>query len=652
VQSHDAVPPILVTPVASGGGDAARSPLTSVSIGVNAVRLAGSAGEDGPASHAEVTLASAGLEPTSADLARLESVGTESQTTPPGRAEAKRPPAEPRVGIEPKPQQGQRVAPDRLTTSSADWEDFAAEDPAQAWRLLNDTTGMLSGTGLDDIDGRVIRAYAALTPQERARNTRDIVQFLHNHVVAGRSYVGPRGGSRRPADTNHPSGLRSQWSPLAAHGNAAAGPSNHGGSHGPTLAAVPSPADLRTAYQMIAPGLSHFVVRAQGLPEDEINDTDIAAFARTPDGERTNGAIGLYLRDAQWNFGITWRAVMDHAGVTVEHVSNRALARLVSRNPAYDANFPELQTFLHHREGQLALTRTVHNVAPTRDEVTHEGVRVTFSHSWPGDPLALPRRELTLRALSMLRAGGYTLPLALDVRLPRYHRGLVVRPISRNGQAALAIETSSVDDDLDDVTQAMYSAPNVMVVTPLAVAPRRLGDAHPEPYGVDHLMEDPGLGVLLHEMMHWLHFQNRPSAFADLDETKVRDYYLESVAAVTEYALVDPHEFVAEYGVGRLLGRRYDPVVAARLDELYRGLGGPLPIQPTGPLAPPPPSDAQLTYLVHAVHRMPGLSRASPHDVAMVEATLPVFDRWRSLTARAQLIAATLANQPRLAMST
>jgi hypothetical protein len=327
------------------------------------------------------------------------------------------------------------------------------------------------------------------------------------------------------------------------------------------------------AYQMIAPGLEHLVVRKR-VTNDALDNPmhrHLIEFDRV-DGELTDDAVQNYVDEVDLTQQRALEAVGARAGVTSHGIDDDTLRRLITPEQL-DSN-PELHTYLRRPDSTI---RTDHRGEQIVEGVTHEGVQVTFRSS-ERDPLATTRKELVLEALSELKSAGHVLPDRLDVLLLRYHRELTLRAVlDEDGRTKLDIDSRKVDGDpvVGDVAAA-FVPPGFLYLTPRVVATHTRILA--ELAGVDHDMENPGLGTILHEMFHWLHFHNRPALVADLASTEFLEEDRGAVGTVSPYALTNPHEFVAEFGLNRLLEEEDDdPDIAAWLEELYKGLCGPLP---------------------------------------------------------------------------
>jgi hypothetical protein len=263
--------------------------------------------------------------------------------------------------------------------------------------------------------------------------------------------------------------------------------------------------------------------------------------------------------------------VWDSAGVTADGVDDAELVAAIEQNPGWRTEFPELSTYLDRPD---RATHTDANSEALEEKASHEGVRVRF-YSSDGDPMAAPRQQLVLHALSILRAGGYELPPTLDVALPRYHRSLVVRRAADGSEGrVIAISVEAVSDLLPDDAVASFFAPDQMFVSLRAAANRSAGPTDQGAYSIPGQMHDTGLGAVLHEMMHWLHFQQWPSRYVDLTWASFGAADTTRVGEVSPYSGENSQEFVAEYGLGRLLSRSYEPPDRCPTRSALRSLRG------------------------------------------------------------------------------
>ncbi|BBY46772.1 hypothetical protein MARA_02020 (plasmid) [Mycolicibacterium arabiense] len=390
--------------------------------------------------------------------------------------------------------------------------------------------------------------------------------------------------------------------------------------------------DPAVAYRTVAPDLAGLVTRKpMRWDADHPQYRPFTAFPRTADGELSQEAIDDYVQGSSAWVRDTYSQVLQETAVVVEGVDDEQLERLLAEDEGVGAKYPELRTYLSRPDKQ---TRVDRNPGWVVQDVRHEGVDVRY-HITGTDP-ADSRRDMVLRALTVLREGGFDLPETLDVRLPRYHRKLVV---SADADGRLRIKVDPGTAILDGVA-GVFTAPGELLLTTLADSPTDDTGGH----SVADVMEDTALVDVLHEMMHWLHFQQHRQRFVDLALTKLVDTAdMPRVTEVSSYVGLAPFEFVAEYGVGRLLHRSYDdPVLKARLEELYVALGGPLPQDGARPVSPPTMTTDRLNSLVAAVKQRSRAVSFSDAEIEDAEQRLPVFDRWRRVEDRAALIADAL----------
>ena len=403
----------------------------------------------------------------------------------------------------------------------------------------------------------------------------------------------------------------------------------------------PTPGQRLAGYRMLAPGLTNVVTRA--VPTTDLAGAHydyLTRFPRTQNGELTEAAVAQFNRDTTDGIETDLENLRRRAGIFVHGVDDQTLGELLAQDPRYLANYPELRTYLSRSEVATTADGNIGQMSGDRVRIAEVDVAYLFS---PTDPTVPPRRELVERALRTLDDAGYRLPPRLRVDLLRYHRKLDVRQRTDADGPYLDIAQSSAGEDILHSEVASFLGPDLMIVSPLVSASKLPGvTPHFSKGGLAAEVEDSALAIMLHEMMHWLHYQGSPHTYTDLFSTDLRVEHAGPVGAVSRYARENPTEFVAEYGVGRILGRQYDdPEVAARLEELNEALGGPLPENGAHPAVAPAPTAAELDYLAAT----PALEGVDIDEIARIESALPAFDQWRSLADRAQLIDAAKSTQ-------
>ena len=134
-------------------------------------------------------------------------------------------------------------------------------------------------------------------------------------------------------------------------------------------------------------------------------------------------------------------------------------------------------------------------------------------HLPAGDSGAGPAPKPDPAGAIRIGRGRLPLPLTLNVHLPRYDQIVHVRDgTDQAGHPTINFTSDAASPDLG-TDLAVFSAPDLLFISSRAVAPHPAGHTDPAPYAVADLLEDTALGVTLHEMMHWLHFQNQPKLY-------------------------------------------------------------------------------------------------------------------------------------------
>ncbi|EYT81993.1 type III effector HopAG1 [Streptomyces sp. Tu 6176] len=430
---------------------------------------------------------------------------------------------------------------------------------------------------------------------------------------------GRPGGGVSPAedDSTRPRQVRAgEAEPAAPHGSA-------------------NPDALETAFRTLPPGLADVARRTKRPSHDPVTPDEPLA-RRMPDGSLHQDAVDEILSGDR-PFDSTLRSVAGRAGVFHgDHVTLDDLRGLPEETLV---DYPELRTAIRLRE-------TGDTSRPQRRTLVHEGVTLDIRHGRPSDPLFQPRVELMQDVISGLHAAGFPVPSELRLSLPRYTRQINV---GKDREGRVTVSSRDVHPELADDLVGLYSAPDNMLLAPLAASHDTVDiriDDMDRP-GIMAQLADQGFADALHEAIHWLHSHNR-QLYADLTETEFAGPETAALAAqVSAYAATDPAEFVAEYAVGMVMGRTYDPPeTAAALHEMYVKLGGPLPAHGTGLLPFRPPRGAALDFLTQEVTRVLAErgSALRPDSARIIEAHegLTTYERWISLRDRAAALAEVL----------
>ncbi len=359
-----------------------------------------------------------------------------------------------------------------------------------------------------------------------------------------------------------------------------------------------------------------------------------------------------------------------HTGdwITIEAEGKRSFNDLRDVAPKLYSRYPELRTYVDHR-GQPPTQRARGAVAdhgplitnrawsfqftPKNDPHNTQGlwVRVVTADAEHPDPTIQPRVRLVRDALEVLDRGGYLLgSQPLEVVLPRYTKKLRVS-ITRSGRTFSAEDEELTDEVLQRRAEmhGWFIPPGTIYIAPQALIRDVIsGTGIPEITCL--AMRDVGLAIVVHEMMHWLHYVGNPRLYTDLGWTALRRPYVLAAltAGVSRYATHHPFEFVAEYGLGRAFGRRHDnPGLKEVLDTTYSVLGGARPSTQPQPLRAPKMTDGRLAGLADRVRQYRGgADLTDPQVRARYEALVDTMGPWAqylSVGRQASLIADQLA---------
>ncbi|WP_264077207.1 hypothetical protein, partial [Mycolicibacterium arabiense] len=402
---------------------------------------------------------------------------------------------------------------------------------------------------------------------------------------------------------------------------------------------------VSTAYQDLDPALREFIVRKQ-LTTAELTGyeypVELIDFARTPDGTVSQAARKEYAKTGQRHMNLFLHPIFATAGVTVDgDLDDVELAALFRADAEFRRKYPEVESYLDRADDSAHTDR---NDPPIVETVLHDGVQVRMHLGGHDDSIRRSQTTL-LTALSALVEGGYALPKTLDVYLPRYVRSLTLRPVlDEEGRRVLDdAGRTKLDVEIRELGAQQGLIAEFWPPHHVFVFPRRKVGNPPQGDGsVTSAMEDFALGYTVHELMHWLHFQHRGGQYLDSELTDFLPAAKSTAGQVSDYAATNPREFVAEYGMGQLFGRRYDSETATSVHAMYEAFGGPMPAEGSRPLVAPPLDDEHLDALVLAL----GWDDRDRALAAELEAKLEPFDRWRFLPDRALLVEARLADEP------
>ncbi|MFJ2478081.1 hypothetical protein ACIOWI_34825 [Streptomyces sp. NPDC087659] len=387
-------------------------------------------------------------------------------------------------------------------------------------------------------------------------------------------------------------------------------------------------------YMTVALPLAGAVQR-RFLEGNQEPDSWLSDYPRDSRGYLSLDAVARYVGQSEGHFSAAMSAVLQQAGVTVrDNISDADLNRLLT--PADRVNYPELQSYLN-RPDKRQLSDGNDPLVTT--ELYIGDVPVVLHHPKRVDRGLEERRRVFERALTLLQSAGYRLPprppRELHVHLPRYDRRIDVA-YSQNSQTPLRITQHAIGA-VPPYSGAFFCVPRHIILSAV------MGDVIIGSHGVQGVMEDKRLGVMIHELIHWYHWSSNPYLYADLEKTHFATPRLAQIAGmVSDYAATDARVLVAELGLAFLLGRPFEVPVKAELDALYDRLGGPRSTTPNATITPPPPTTTELAHLYGRVTMLlqgQGI-RETPTPVVITAAhnSLSTFHKWTTLEYRAHLI--------------
>jgi hypothetical protein len=219
--------------------------------------------------------------------------------------------------------------------------------------------------------------------------------------------------------------------------------------------------------------------------------------------------------------------------------------------------YPELESYLATMSGRSTLTEE--KVSGPSEQVTRMvGGQTPLTVRWdPTDSLRHRRLESLITAIVKVQESGFTVP-PLTAYFPKYGRNLVLSP-------------EGVTEPGRRYHRAEYIAPDALLMSP-EVLDNPLATRYAEEYHNLSTQLDPsGVGTMVHELGHFLHYHQNSARFHDLFLAEYTGGHTNVANTVSGYAAQSPREFIAEVFLGMVYGKTFPPDVM----EMYEGLGGP-----------------------------------------------------------------------------
>ncbi|MFG3468542.1 glycosyltransferase [Streptomyces sp. NPDC047982] len=462
--------------------------------------------------------------------------------------------------------------------------------PADAPTTETPSTLPTDGRGAGDSE--IIDSWLALSTLPRARRShalRRIDTAVHEWANGGRQLPGAHGTNQRQLEAildaveawrsgkNGPSDraeavdrltahVRSEWATLQQR-----------------IAERAHQAQLLDRYARIHPDVSDFAGRRLPDRVDPANNTthDIFTGDRTPHGALSDGALDAadelsrQQLAAKRDQAATGGVAVD-AGVSADRV--RELMDSALNDLTRSTLYPELTSYLDRADQDEALDTGSHlgNLTPVVEDV--HGTQVTV-HGDPTDSLRDARIDNFRKAVITVQEAGFHVP-DVELHLPKYGRFLEVHD-------DLVAERSG-----GRLQRAEYLAPNAVIASPDIVGNPLTNKLAGNRYRYLSTELDPsGVGTMVHELGHFLHYVNARAQYHDLAFTQFTGRsgqdgdavpHQALALGVSAYAAGNPREFVAEVFTGLVYGKPFSPEVM----RMYHGLGGPTPTPRTDVRSP------------------------------------------------------------------
>ncbi|WP_327122269.1 helix-turn-helix domain-containing protein [Streptomyces sp. NBC_01341] len=343
------------------------------------------------------------------------------------------------------------------------------------------------------------------------------------------------------------------------------------------------------------PALTAHLARQSGTPPQWLS----TQYPRNPDGTLSRAAVQAYLAISLATLQESLRRNQDDSGVTVDPgLSDHHVRTLMT--PGLWGKYPEIENYLLRHDMGSNEDGNSAQADLLRVEETVGRTRVTFIYD-PDDRTVQLRMGAVRRAMAIMAASGFPdLRETVQFYLPLYTRGINVTATRGVAGPVLHVTEESHEGGQAFDGLAEFSAPNNIVVSselrPLSAPNEEV------PYAFDDVMEERGVAAVVHELIHFWHYQFNQNKYIDLYHADLRvPQEVSAISGVSLYAEENPHEFVAEFGASMVFGRQYPDAQFQLLMNTYRDLGGPIPAGAASGFDRIPLDEAKVHYLVPAV---------------------------------------------------
>ncbi len=239
-------------------------------------------------------------------------------------------------------------------------------------------------------------------------------------------------------------------------------------------------------------------------------------------------------------------------GVTQEQIQGIASGNLNSVTGK--TQYPELENALNPSE---------EDDAPVTESIDCGGVSMNVTYN-KSDSNFGPRLGLLKAAIQKVLGAGFSVP-SMSVNMPKFGRQLTIT-------ADCQIKSSGSTE------RAMFVAPDFIHMSSEGLNNPITNKKKDGTFEFSSTEFDAsGVGTVVHELGHALHYHQSPSKYHELAFTSLKglkdaeDKPINIADVVSTYGSQKPREFVAEVFLGLMYGRKYPPKVM----EMYNAFGGP-----------------------------------------------------------------------------
>ncbi|MDB5082335.1 MAG: uncharacterized protein JWP00_4259 [Chloroflexi bacterium] len=328
--------------------------------------------------------------------------------------------------------------------------------------------------------------------------------------------------------------------------------------------------DKLGAYNTLQPDLAAYAARGDNRPKGDFDPKKLAvtskAYAlslpRDADGQLTPEAIRLMNKFEQRTVQTMFLDKYSRGGIKMPAKKgfffNKKLKKALKQDKNLNSltgetKYPELANFLKPKAAT--------DVPVTADmDVGGVSMNVTYN---PSDVNYQARLGLLSTAVKRVTAQGFAVP-PLKVQIPKFSRNL-----------SISADCSIVENDTTSAAQ--YVAPNFMHLGSMGLNNPQEGTRINPDTGKEELkftsaqVDTSGVGTVVHELGHAIHYALAPGKFHELSSTSFANGGGDLANKVSGYA-TNPREFIAEVFTGTIHGKTYPDEII----RMYKAFGGPM----------------------------------------------------------------------------